>query len=121
MEHNRHKPIGYTPFYVMFGRSPLLPIDVMLGIHRQKRQEVPVYVSDTHHSLQKAYTNVCQGLHDAHQRNKSRYDMNSVNVPYQVGDQVWLYVPSVKSGNTKKLASLCYGPYTVIDRINSVN
>ena len=50
-----------------------------------------------------------------------RYDTKSVNVPYQVGDQVWLYVPSVKSGNTKKLASLWCGPYTVIDRINSVN
>ena len=31
------------------------------------------------------------------------------------------YVPSVKSGNTKKLASLWHGPYTVIDRINLVN
>ena len=85
-----------------------------------KKQEVPVYVTDTHRSLQKAYTNVRQALHDAHQRNKSRYDSNSVNVPYQVGDQVWLYVPSVKSGNTKKLASLWRGPYTVIDRRNQL-
>ena len=44
--------------------------------------------------------------------------MKSVSVPYHVGDQVWLYVPSVKSGNMKKLASLWRGPYTVIDRIN---
>ena len=29
-----HEATGYTTFYVMFGRSPLLPIDVMLGIHR---------------------------------------------------------------------------------------
>ena len=93
----------------------------MLGIRRQKEQEVPVYVNDLHRSLQKAYADVRQNLCTAHKRNKSRYDANSVVVPYHVGDQVWLYVPSVKSGNTKKLASLWRGPYTVIDRINSVN
>ena len=90
-----HEATGYTPFYIMYGRSQLLPIDIILGIHRQKEQEVSVYVSDTHHSLQKAYTNVRQALHDTHQRNKSRYDSNSVNVPYQVGDQVWLYVCTI--------------------------
>ena len=47
--------------------------------------------------------------------------MKSVSVPYRVGDQVWLYVPSVKSGNMTKLASLWRSPYTVIDRINPAN
>ena len=54
-----------------FGRSPLLPVDIMLGVHRQKEQEVPVYVTDTHRALQKAYTNVRQCL-QAHKRNKSK-------------------------------------------------
>ena len=66
-----HEATGYTPFYVTFGRSPLLPVDIMLGVHRQKEQEVPVYVTDTHRALQKAYTNVRQCL-QAHQRNKSK-------------------------------------------------
>ena len=47
--------------------------------------------------------------------------MKSVSVPYHVGDRVWLYVPSVKSGNMTKLVSLWYGPYTVIDRVNPAN
>ena len=40
-----------------------------------------------------------------------------------VGDQVWLYtyVPAVKTGRTKKLASLWCGPNTVIDRVSPVN
>lgn len=116
-----HEATGYSPFHINFGRSPLLPLDVMLGIHTQKKQEVPAYVTDLHRSLQKAYTDIRQNLHAAHLRNKARYDANSVTVPYHVGDQVWLYVPSVKSGNTKKLASLWRGPYTVVDRINSTN
>ena len=68
-----HKATGYTPFYVIFIiiGAPHCYLDIMSGIHRKKKQEVLIYVSDTHCSLQKAYTNVCQGLHDAHQSNKS--------------------------------------------------
>ena len=36
-----------------------------------------------------------------------------------VGDQVWLYVPAVKQGRMKKLASFWRGPYTVIDQLNA--
>ena len=32
-----------------------------------------------------------------------------------VGDRVWLYVPAVKQGRTRKLVSLWCGPYTVIN------
>ena len=31
---------------------------------------------------------------------------------------MWLFVPAVKQGKTKKLAFLWRGPYPVIDRIN---
>ena len=32
---------------------------------------------------------------------------------------MWLYVPAVMRGRTKKLASFWRGPYTVIDRLNA--
>lgn len=34
---------------------------------------------------------------------------------------MWLFVPAVKSGRAKKLASLWRGPYTVIDKTSLVN
>ena len=36
-----HEATGYIPFYIMYGRSPT---DIILGIHWQKKQEVPVYM-----------------------------------------------------------------------------
>ena len=32
---------------------------------------------------------------------------------------MWLYVPAVKQGTTKKLSSFWRGPYTVTDRLNA--
>ena len=37
-----------------------------------------------------------------------------------VGDRVWLYVPAVKQGRTRKLSLLWSGPYTIIDRVGTV-
>ena len=34
---------------------------------------------------------------------------------------MWLFNPAIKTGHTKKLSSLWRGPYTVIDRLSSVN
>ena len=40
---------------------------------------------------------------------------------FVVGDLVWLYVPAIKSGRTKKFSCLWRGPYTVIDKTSVVN
>ena len=38
-----------------------------------------------------------------------------------VGDRVWLFVPEVKSGTTKKLSLLWRGLYTILDKLSAVN
>ena len=38
-----------------------------------------------------------------------------------IGDRVWLFNPAIKTGHTKKLSSLWRRPYTVNDRLSSVN
>ena len=40
---------------------------------------------------------------------------------FQVGDRVWLFVPAIRKGQTKKFASLWRGPYTIIDKVGPVN
>ena len=42
-------------------------------------------------------------------------------IDFKIGDRVWLFNPAIKTGHTKKLSSLWRGPYTVIDRLSSVN
>ena len=54
-----HETTGYIPFHVNFGRSPTLPIDVMMGTTKnQKGVQIPEFVCHLHHSLNKAYSTI---------------------------------------------------------------
>ena len=66
------------------------------------------------------YDDVRQRLNEAHKKNKRRCDEKVTGSNLTVGDRVWLYVPAVKQGRTKKFSSLWRGPYTIIDRVGAV-
>ena len=105
---------------------PILPIDIVVGrLSRQEAEDstgeanVPQYVEELSTSLRKIFSDVKSHLDKAHEQSKKRYDKDARGETFAVGDQVWLYVPAVKRGRTKKLASFWRGPYTVIDRLNA--
>jgi len=50
-----------------------------------------------------------------------RYDKKESGHSFSVGDLVWLYIPAVKLGRTKKFSCLWWCPYTVIDKTGVVN
>ena len=82
---------------------------------------VPQFVRNLHSSLKTVYSQVREGIKAVHRRNKTRYDQHTVTTHFSIGDQVWLYVPAVKIGTTKKLACLWRGPYTIIDKLSALN
>ena len=108
-----HETTGYTPFHVMFGCSPVLPVEIMIGVaSSQKQSAVPEFVRSLNHSLKTVYSHVRGTIKTAHQHNKARYDQLATNTAFTIGDQVWLYNPALKTGRTKKLASLWCGCVT---------
>jgi len=82
---------------------------------------VPDFVRYLNRSLITVYSQVRESIRNAHQPNKARYDQHTTTTSFTVRDQVWLFVPAVKTGQTKKLASLWRGPYTVTDKLSPVN
>ena len=119
-----HESTGYSPYRVNFGQSPNLPVDVMLGrvplSGEGEEKGIPEFVEDVKRSLKGVYNDVRWKLNEAHQKNKSKYDEKVAGSNLTVGDRLWLHVPAVKQGRTRKLSSLWRGPYTVIDRVGAV-
>ena len=88
-----HEATLFTPYHLVFGRSPMLPVDVMLDrpypVRGQKQgdKEIPQFVEETHRYLKEAYTTASNHLQQAHQRNKERYDQKGHGETFSIGDQ----------------------------------
>ena len=106
-----------------FGRSPSLPIDIMLGRlpSSDGEKDVADYVKEVASLLKGAYDKVRHNIDEAHKANKRRHDDKESSRIFSIGDLVWLHVPAIKQGRTKKFSRLWKGPYTVIDKTSDVN
>ena len=120
-----HESSGYSPYRINFGRTPNLPVDIMLGRELPSTEEgerkIPEFVEEVSRSLKEAYEDVRQKLDEAHKKNKAIYDRSVKGSVLTIGDRVWLYIPAVKPGRTRKLSSLWRGPYTIIDRVGDLD
>ena len=119
-----HESTGYSPYFVNFGRSPVLPVDVMLGRFGTGERgdgTIPQYIKEVKTTLKMAYDVIRENLDVAQKKRKERRDKHCAEVNFKVGDRVWLFNPAVKVGETRKLSSQWRGPYTVIDRVSPVN
>ena len=85
-----HETTGFTPYHLNFGRSPTLPIDIVLGQPFQAYPSYPEFVQDTHNQLHLAYQCTRERLHAAHQHQKQAHDRKSSGEKLRVGDRVWL-------------------------------
>ena len=88
-----HAATGYTPFYLLFGREPRLPVDILLG-GDQPEDNHPGDVHDwltTHQSrLRDAYQKAGERLQNAAQSRKARHDQRLNDVPVRFGQLVFL-------------------------------
>ena len=87
-----HQSIQFTPYHLTFGRSPMLPVDIMLGRQSSKLVEegevvrLPQFVEETHQYFNDAYDTVRSNLKQAHQRQKLAFDKKEHGETFQVGD-----------------------------------
>ena len=87
----RHETTGFSPFYLMFGRHPRLPIDVAMGIEPAERQldkKDSTYVQDLRRRLGYAYDLATKQIQKRGAKNKVMYDRRVRGATVEVGDRV---------------------------------
>jgi hypothetical protein len=117
-----HETIKESPFYMMYGRNPILPIDTELDTNQSELEvDTLTYKKRLKQNLKLAYN--ISHYHTLKEQEKQRrnYDKKRSTNNYEIGDQVWVFTPRVKEGLSKKLATLWHGPYRIEEKYSNVN
>ena len=78
---------GYSPHYLMFGREPLLPIDIILGI--QDNQRSADFARKWKEEMREAYDIVCKKVYKNKETAEVRYNNNHmIACALRPGDRV---------------------------------
>ena len=122
---SRQDTTGFSPFFLLYGREAILPIDVFLGAQPNPWIDVPQanvpYADRLLNDLHEARNLVRIRIQRAQEKQKQIYDAQHHDVSFQKGDVVLVYKPIRKKGRSDKLLHRWIGPYVVIRRTTPVN
>ena len=114
---SRHDVTGYSPFYLLYGRDPLLPLDSLLP---SEANSTTFYAHD---AIVRAATarRVARDRLLASQADQKRlYDSHHRYVRFSPGSLVLLWLPSRRVGLSEKLLPRYVGPYRVLRQVTDV-
>ena len=94
---------GESPFYMLYGREPRLPMDVSFLPPRELSALIAEHCARVVENIEIAHRIAKENIQRAQQRMKDYHDLHAVPVKYHVGEQVWVYTPRSRKGLSKKL------------------
>ena len=114
--------VGFSPFFLLYGREARLPLDVTLTSDcNYAEQNLREHI---HHLI--SQLEIVRKISQRHAEQnqtkmKERFDESTTDVPYQVGDSVWVYIPALQQGLSRKLQKFWSGPYLLVEQTGPVN
>jgi transposase InsO family protein len=90
----RHESTGQSPFMLMFGRNPRLPIDAALGLRKNQQDITTTFMTELKDRIPKAHEVATDATNKAARKQKDNYDNKVRGGTVQVGDRVLVKVIS---------------------------
>lgn len=109
-----HESTGFSPYQLMFGRHPRLPVDLAFGIQLEddpKEQSHSEYMTAFKDRLVKSYEVARQTSAKAKEKQQKNYDKKVKGREFSTGDRVLMLAKGFKGRH--KIADRWKGPYRV--------
>jgi hypothetical protein len=113
-----HSTTGVSPYEIIYGRKAVLPIDIQFQCHINNEEQD--FISEPEAHLKVVKEKVGKNTHIAKKMQKKQYDRKLNFKPYQIGDRVRMYLPTLKKGMTKKFIRPWVGPFTVAEKLSDL-
>lgn len=112
---------GETPFYLLYGREPRLPVDVSLLVSQDLASSVEEHRARIAEAIEIGQRLAKENTERAQQKMKMYYDRKSKETDFLLGERVWVYTPKTKKGLSKKLLHNWHGPFRIVERLSPVH
>ncbi|XP_052098324.1 uncharacterized protein LOC127733081 [Mytilus californianus] len=115
----KHDTTGFTPFQLMFGRQPKLPVDLAFGIDSDREPKIMTkYVEDLRQKLKKSYQLASSAAEKSQGKQKQAYDIRVKGAILHKDDRVLVKILAF-DGTHKLQDKWEEDPYVILDQPNT--
>ncbi|GFO32953.1 gypsy retrotransposon integrase-like protein 1 [Plakobranchus ocellatus] len=116
-----HSSTGFSPFYLLFGRAPRGPMQILSDVFLNKNLSRDTsfqyqYVIDLHNRIRKGWRIAQESVRDSASVSRFRHEPKSRLKHFMPGDEVLVLLPT----SDNKLVLSYKGPYTVVEKRTGV-
>lgn len=86
----KHESTGYSPYMLLFGREPRLPVDMAFGLNIETNDKATYteYISNLQQRIQETFDRVQKNSNQSREKQKVMYDRKARAAKLEVGDRV---------------------------------
>ena len=112
MNSSVNRTTGFTPFYLMFGREPHIPLHTIVGLPQPEALDPQDFVKTHMMAMNRVLAKVRENYDIYYRRTASSYKARSpIGEPPHLNKQVWAWSPYRKKGTSGALSSKWTGPW----------